>query len=242
MTVHNSRTIEYLGADLQAMESARNLYRWILHEFRPFLRGHVCEVGAGQGNFTQHIPSGEVQSLTALEPSRGMFLKLQKRMSGTPRVQLVNNSLTREEDRWRGAFDTMCYVNVLEHIANDGRELRAIHSSLRNSGRLLIYVPALSWLSSPFDKEVGHFRRYEKESLARKVRAAGFSIVKAHYVDMLGVIPWYLLLVVLRRDLSPSSVALYDRLVLPLVRMMESALRPPIGKNLILIAEKQDVA
>jgi hypothetical protein len=38
--------------------------------------------------------------------------------------------------------------------------------------------------------------------------------------------------------MTPGSLKVYDRFVVPVTRVVESIVRPPIGKNLILIGEK----
>ena len=42
-----------------------------------------------------------------------------------------------------GAFDSVVYVNVLEHIRDDGAELRTAHDLLSPGGTLAVFVPAL---------------------------------------------------------------------------------------------------
>jgi proline dehydrogenase len=39
-------------------------------------------------------------------------------------------------------------------------------------------------------------------------------------------------------ELEPRAVAAYDRYVVPAARRLEARLRPPLGKNVLLIAEK----
>lgn len=101
-----------------------------------------------------------------------------------------------------------------------------------------MFVPALAWLFSAHDREIGHFRRYTKVGLRNVVVDAGFTIVKARYFDAFGIVPWYVNFVLLRNSLSSKSVDLYDRIAVPVLRAIESAITPPIGKNLLLVARK----
>ena len=64
-----------------------------------------------------------------------------------------------------GGPDSIVYINVLEHVEDDQTELRMAHSVLASGGRLLVFVPAHEWLMSRFDRKLGHFRRYTRESL-----------------------------------------------------------------------------
>jgi hypothetical protein len=70
------------------------------------------------------------------------------------------------------------------------------------------------------------------------VQNAGFSIKKAHYFDMLGIIPWYIAFVLLKRTITASNVSAYDKSIIPVTSRIERLARPIIGKNLILIGEK----
>ena len=72
-------------------------------------------------------------------------------------------------------FDGIFYMDVLEHIEADGAELARAAGHLKPNGVLAILSPALPWLFTPFDKAIGHYRRYTKNSLAfdRAARFAG---------------------------------------------------------------------
>ncbi len=235
----NNRESEYKGTDLEAMENANNQNEWILNEFRPYLGKQVCEVGAGQGNLTSLLLSEKIDSLTSFEPSENMFVRLEKTFPSASNFNPVNQSLSEEPDQWKGAFDSITYINVLEHIEDDKKELRHAFGCLKENGYLLIFVPALSWLYSSFDREIGHYRRYHKNNLVSITQIAQFNIVQAKYVDMLGIVPWYIFLVLLRQNLSPTGVSLYNKLITPLARKIESVVPPPLGKNLLLIAQKK---
>ena len=73
------------------------------------------------------------------------------------------------------------------------------------------------------------------------VRAAGFEVAVARYLDMLGVAPWWLLNTLCGATrCSPLMVRMYDRFGVPLTRFIEGLLPTvPFGKNVILIARKK---
>jgi hypothetical protein len=139
------------------------------------------------------------------------------------------------------AFDSVLYVNVLEHIADDELELDLAASALRPGGSLLVFGPALEALYSELDHKAGHYRRYSIGRLHRLVEASGMEIVSLRYFDLLGVLPY---LVAYRwlhgSGISGSTVWLYDRLIVPVSRVIQRVLRsPPAGKNVILVALKR---
>jgi hypothetical protein len=138
------------------------------------------------------------------------------------------------------APDSILYVNVLEHIEDDEGELRAAYSCLASGGRVLIFVPANPWLMGSIDRQFGHFRRYTMKDLSSKCSAAGFTLRATAHFDLLGIFPWWLRYCLLKSErMEPAAVRLYDRWVVPVSRTIETLVAPPIGKNIILVAEKQ---
>jgi SAM-dependent methyltransferase len=236
MTTSTENAPQYFGKDLEAMSFALNYHRWIMDELAPFLGESVAEVGAGTGNFSKLILDTGVGRLTAFEPSENMYPMLAEFLGPHANASAVNGFFARPDDGER--FSSVCYVNVLEHIEDDAAELRIAHDALEAGGHLLIFVPALPRLYSELDRQVGHFRRYVKKGLEATVAGAGFNIVKSRYFDIAGILPWYVNFVLLGNSIGSGSVSLYDRLVIPPMRRIERLIKPPIGKNLLLVARK----
>jgi 2-polyprenyl-3-methyl-5-hydroxy-6-metoxy-1,4-benzoquinol methylase len=226
-------TTGYFGSDLEAMSTAQRYHAWIVDEFRPYLGRRCAEVGAGSGNFSTHLLAAGISELHSFEPDQRMFAQLARRFHRDARVHSVPTFFRDGAD---GRYDSIVYVNVLEHIADDHGELRGIRPLLADNGHLLIFVPALPWLYSRFDQLVGHHRRYRLSTMRQQLTAAGYAVVRAHYFDAPGILPWLLVMKLLGRILQPGSVSLYDRAVVPLTRRIEQRVRPPLGKNILLIA------
>lgn len=235
---------QYAGRDLEGMCFAENYHRWILRIFQPFLGTKLVEVGAGTGSFSELVLKGRIESLALVEPSAEMYKILHGRIDRTDRaVQITtyNSFFTRVADhiRLHQRPDSIIYVNVMEHIADDELELRVAHKTLDDGGRIFIFVPALRWLYGSLDQQIGHHRRYSRAELESKCSRAGFRLIRSGYFDFAGIVPWGIKYRVLRSDkLDPKAVMLYDRFVVPAARAVESVIKPPIGKNLFVIAEK----
>ncbi len=225
---------QYPGKELEAMSFAVNYHRWIIDEFEPYLGETVAEVGAGIGSVSQLLLRKRIKRLFAFEPSQNMYPVLERNLGRDERCRPIHGFFG---PRYRG-FDSVVYVNVLEHIQDDRGELASAREALHPTGHLLLFVPALSWLYSDADEQMGHVRRYTKRALCRLVEEAGFGIVRARYFDLAGVVPWYVNFVLLRSSLRSGSVSLYDTLVVPTMRVVEKWLPPPIGKNVLLVAKK----
>lgn len=227
----------YFGKDLEAMSFAQNYHQWIIEEFKPYLGDRVAEVGAGTGNFTELLLEN-VGHITAFEPSENMYPTLSERFTSNKKIESVNSIFEAETAKSVGGFDSVIYVNVLEHIEGDRQELSIVRESLREGGRVLIFVPALSFLYSNFDKKLGHYRRYHKNDLISLVKDARFKVEEAKYFDIAGIIPWYIAFVLLKKTLTGGNVSLYDKTIVPIMKRVEKRIVPPIGKNLLLVARK----
>jgi SAM-dependent methyltransferase len=233
---------DYEGGDLEAMMVADKYYQWIIDTVRPYIGHHIAEVGAGVGSFSKLLKATEPKTLTLIEPSKRTHALLKKNIPSDKKttVTTINNYLTGQESKLKGKIDTFVYINVFEHIEDDHAEMRRIADILQKGGHVIIFVPALRGLYSEFDKNIGHYRRYNKTRLQSLCDAAGLELVKTRYMDMIGMLPWYASFVLLRRKaLQPGLVKIYDRLAVPLIRKVESTVEAPIGKNILLIAKKR---
>lgn len=226
----------YPGKELEAMSFAVNYHRCIIDEFEPYLGETTAEVGAGKGSVSKLLLEKRIKHLFAFEPSQNMYPFLEKELRQEERARLVNDFFSPKYAQ--ESFDSIVYINVLEHIQDDRTELANALEALKPNGHLLLFVPALAWLYSDFDKQIGHFRRYTKECLGSLVRDAGYTLVKARYFDLVGVIPWYINFVLLRNSIGNVRVSLYDKIAVPTMRLIENIVTPPIGKNVLLIGRK----
>ena len=99
-------------------------------------------------------------------------------------------------------------------------------------------MPAIAWLTSPFDDSVGHHRRYGRTQLASLVRDAGFEVVEQRWFDLLGVLTWLVAFRLLRMEMNQGPVVAYDRVVVPVARALDRVVGPPAGKSLLLVARR----
>lgn len=237
--------VEYVGKDLEAMDFAVNYHRWILELIRPFLGEHLVEVGAGTGAFSELLLETEPKTLSLVEPStmvEGLRKNVSQRNTAT-QIQIYHNIFAEIAARLKNeqSPDSIIYINVLEHIEDDRAELKTVRETLRRNGRVFIFVPALPLLFSEFDRRIGHFRRYRKSEIEEKCRAADLRIVVSRYFDLAGIVPWLVKYRLMKSTTMESgAVQMYDKFVVPAAKPLESFLSPPIGKNLLIVAEKTD--
>ena len=230
---------DYRGDELVATAHARGYNRWIMQFLRPHLGRVIVEVGAGTGSYTRELLTAEPQRLVAIEPSGYLFPELERSLRDNDIVELHHGTLADVAETLAGQADSVVYVNVLEHIADDAAEIRQAARALKPGGALGIVVPALPWLSSRFDREIGHHRRYSRQQLVGLIEANGLRVVEARYFDMLGIVIWFVAMRVLHMRMGAGRVRTYDTLVVPAARLIDRLFGPPLGKSLMVIARRE---
>ncbi|NTU98629.1 class I SAM-dependent methyltransferase [Candidatus Falkowbacteria bacterium] len=89
----------------------------------------------------------------------------------------------------KASYDVICAFDVLEHLPDDEKVLSNIYGALRPGGYFIFTVPAFQFIFSPHDKAMGHFRRYGRAELLRKLGKANFSKVETYYWNFLLFLP-----------------------------------------------------
>jgi glycosyltransferase involved in cell wall biosynthesis/SAM-dependent methyltransferase len=229
--------------ELDFLADAKNFTRWIVDAFADAVHGDVLEVGAGIGTVASLLAATPgVRRVLAIEPATNLFHRLQEASASghyEPR-QVLSSSLVHETRR----FDSVVYVSVLEHIDDHVSELRTARELLSPNGRLCVFVPACPALYGPIDRKSGHYRRYTKQELAETAALAGFEVEDIRYFDAVSLVPYWLNYKLLQTaDLDRTSNVVFDRVLVPLARLTERLVpRPPIGKNLVMVARPIVVA
>jgi len=229
----------YEGHDLEILAELPNYYNWIIEKFRPYLKGHTMEIGAGIGTISKLIID-DTEELILVEPSAHLTEYLPPSIAKNGKVSIYNETLEQRLSQMADqSCDTIIMVNVLEHIEDDESAIKGVHRVLKPGGHLLLFVPALQSLYSELDRKHGHFRRYHLAPLAYKLSTHGFKIHDKRYFDLAGVLPWWLINTLAKKtDFNPAIATLYDRYFIPVTKFIERFIVPPLGKNILIIAER----
>jgi SAM-dependent methyltransferase len=229
---------EYPSPELPSFDNAPNYYAAILKYFAPYLGGHVVEVGAGIGTFSQCLLSlPQITTLTLVEPAKTLFPILRKKLSGNSKVRFVNGTLQSVASSL--SCDSVVLINVLEHVENDEELLSTIHQVLKPGGAVVLFVPALPGLYGSLDEGFGHIRRYRKGQLGSLLMKVGFQVGCLRYFNLPGILSWFVIGKIFKcKSLNPWSVWLYDRLFMSWIPRCERIWEPVLGQSVLAVCTK----
>ncbi|MFQ5415778.1 MAG: class I SAM-dependent methyltransferase [Myxococcota bacterium] len=218
---------------IEVMDEAVHYNRFLVDQLMQWggSLGPLLDFGAGNGRFAAALHERSVD-VHAIEPDPLLREKI-----GNRGVRTYESLEAAGEGRFAGVYT----LNVLEHLEDDRAILAGFHRCLVPGGGLLVYVPAFELLFSANDARVGHVRRYRLAGLCERIRAAGFAVERARYVDSIGFFAGlaYRLFGDADGDLGVRAVRLYDRVVLPISLLLDSVLGRVLGKNLLVTAIKR---
>jgi SAM-dependent methyltransferase len=222
----------YVGGELDLFAQASNWKAYLRQQIAPFLGDQVLEVGAGIGATTRALCSGREQRWVCLEPDAALAVRAER--SGLPACcEVVVGSLATAVAHER--FDSVLYVDVLEHIADDRGELAAAARRLVPGGALIVLAPAHEGLYSAFDEAVGHLRRYDRSSLLA-AGPDGTVLALCRYLDAAGLLVSAGNRFMLRRSVpTRAQILSWDRLIVPVSRLLDPCFRWRLGRSLLAV-------
>jgi SAM-dependent methyltransferase len=222
----------YQGQELDVFALAGRWKAYVRSQLQPYLRGDVLEVGAGIGATTVWLLDERATSWTCLEPD-GELAKRIPRGGATARCQVLVGTLAALPPIPR--FNAILYLDVLEHIDGDAGELRRAEERLRPGGAIVVLAPAHQALYSQFDRAIGHHRRYSRASL-RAIAPPGYREERIWYLDSAGMLA-SVFNRYLQRSGSPSrgQVLLWDRVLVPVSRVLDRLLGFRLGKSVLAV-------
>ena len=225
--------MKYPGQELENFDKATVWRKYVYFEIKKFIIGNTLEVGAGIGSFTNNYKH-LVKNLTLSELDEKNFQYIKKKFE-SENIK-ITNSLTENINE---SFDTIMYLNVLEHIKDDIEEINQAFKKLNKNGHLIILVPAHNKLYSKFDKEIGHHKRYEMKFF-KNINISNSEISKIIYLDATGYFLYYLNKIFFKEEVYPSKlkIFLWDKFFTPITFFLDKILLNRVGKNIIYILKR----
>lgn len=218
---------------------------------KQFLGKDILEIGAGPGRIARLLLKDRVpyDSFVISEPSGHFFSQLTERVKSLGQCTLVQGETSDLAKRFPAAFDTIFSVHVLEHVENDKAFVDDCFTMLKPGGKLVTLVPALQFLYSDLDRNIGHYRRYDKKMVRALIGPTSFKLDKLYYTNFLAIFASLLFFKMQKIDYQSSQKKksqfillekLYSRYAIPVIDLMERYLPMPLGLNLTFVVSKPD--
>lgn len=231
---------EYIGNELELFKHAHNWKAYYAKFLSKYLKGDVLEVGAGIGETTHTLCKGNFNSWVCLEPDSELtdIISAKQKSGYLPSfIEIITNTLDGVDPNRK--FDSIIYIDVIEHIEHDAEELKKASSFLKPGGHLIVLVPAHNYLFSKFDESIGHFRRYNKQMLG-SAAPKDVKKIDLRYLDSVGLSAslankWFL------KQEYPElkQIKFWDNFIIPISKITDAISFYSIGKTVIGIWEKQ---
>lgn len=230
---------EYVGTELEIFASAHNWRKYWCDLIKPHLGHRVLEVGAGIGSVTK-ILADQSHSWTALEPDPQLSHQIHQWANENDARHVNVVTVTIAGLSKDSTFDSVIYIDVLEHIENDQQELQSAAELLAPGGNLIVLVPAHNALYSKFDESIGHFRRYNKRMM-KSLRPSGMTEDICIYLDSVGLIASAGNRLLIRSSMpTTAQVSLWDTKMIPISKKIDGILGHKLGKSLVTIWTKDN--
>lgn len=235
-----ARDYHYPGAELRVFSEAKRWKHYLAGALRPYIRGAVLEVGAGLSETTPYLVNPDVSQWLCLEPDSALFNATAQQLAARNLpVTAIARQGTIDDLQATELFDTILYIDVLEHIEDDAAEMQKAAAHLRHGGNIIVLSPAYQWLYSPFDKAIGHYRRYNKKTL-RSAAPVGLEERSMFYLESAGLFLLAMNRFIFRKKYpSRKTVQFWDRLLIPVSKLADKILLHSTGKTIIGIWQKQ---
>ena len=226
--------MKYIGRELDLFSRAKNWTAYFSSRLSPLIGRCILEVGAGVGRNIQLLHNDAVEKWISLEPDPELAARITEAIhkGALPATcSVLVGTLSDIPLDWH--FDTILYIDVLEHIEDDATEIMRASSHLVRGGHLIALAPAHQLLFSPFDSAIGHHRRYHSTSL-RSISPKGCVIKQLFMLDSVGLLTSLANRVVLRKSIpSKNQVAFWDGVLVPLSRLIDLITRFRVGKTIV---------
>ena len=232
MTQSNYQGTEVLENLKEAVNYNSSLVRLIKKHAPKMDKLRILDFGAGIGTFAEKARD-ELGNVDCFEIDQGHIQDLKNKGF----VVFSDFKHVKDDD-----YNFIYSLNVLEHIENDQEAFDQLLKKLKPGGTMFIFVPAFNMLYSPFDKYVGHYRRYKVgmlEELASRTDSK-IRVKDSSYFDFIGFFAAWAYKLVHKEFVPPklSQITLFDRIFFPLNRIFDLFFSGILGKNAFIVVEK----
>ena len=229
----------YEGKELELFAHARNWKRYWSGKIARHFGNSVLEVGAGLGANTPYLLGASQESWLCLEPDGTLTEQIPATLATHPQRGIVRTHTGVLRDLPPDAlFDTILYIDVLEHIEDDHGEMRLALAHLQARGRIVVLSPAQPGLYTEFDRALGHYRRYTRATL-KACTPPGARLVEIYALDSFGLLASVANKLLLHQSMPTlKQIAFWDGWLVPVSRVTDPLIGFSLGKSQIAVWEK----
>ncbi len=211
------------GRDLERGPDQPQYRRYQYDLIAPHVGASMLEVGAGIGDFAAQFDQLDRVVITDVDPDAVALIGERFADRDEVEAQVLDLSRPVRPDALGGRrVETVVAINVLEHVEDHVGTLAGLATLVTPGGTVVMWVPGYMALYGEFDARVGHVRRYTPQTLTAAFRDAGLVPELVRPVNVLGGLAWWL---VVRKGgtgaPNPKLVAVYNRVVVPLTRIVD---------------------
>lgn len=224
--------LNYPGKELSLFSQANRWKSYWTSRITQHIGRSVLEVGAGIGSNTNLLCKGDILRWVCLEPDHQLAENMRNQLP-LSQCEVLNGTI--KDLSTSDLFDTILYIDVLEHIENDKAEIGRVINHLTPAGKIIILSPAHNSLYSAFDRAIGHYRRYNTTMLKR-LFPGHLKLIQIEYLDSLGLIlslsnRWFL------KNPSPSKkqIEIWDSIIIPCSWFLDKLIRYRMGKSILAV-------
>lgn len=230
---------------LQKLAAAPLINKWLFDAISPYCSGKILEVGSGIGNLSFYLLKNF--SNITLSDFRNKYCDILKIKYGNcanlNSVVEMDLSLYNFKEIYLYSskkYDTIIALNVLEHIKKDALAIRNCRELLAPNGKLVLLVPAYQFLYNTLDKNLDHYKRYNKTNLSQLVNAEGLQVVEAKYFNFIGIFGWWFTGKLLKKTQIPNyQLKIFNKFI-PVFRIIDMLVFNKAGLSVIVICKKID--
>lgn len=230
---------EYVGVELDIFREAVNWKNYWASFVYKYMSGEILEVGAGIGENTLLLCNNTVKRWVCLEPDPKLCKRIHAGIKSSlpaKQCEILTGTLANLEPGQ--LFDTIIFIDVLEHIEDDRAEMKMAVGHLKKGGRIIVLSPAHQWLFTDFDASIGHYRRYNKKSLTCLTTEV-LMLERLYYLDAVGLLASAANRLFLRQSMPTiKQIKFWDRIMVRCSRIVDPILFYKAGKSVLGIWRK----
>jgi len=234
---------KYVGTELELFSAATRWKAYLRRRIAPYLGQEVLEVGAGLGGTTRVLCDPSRSRWVCLEPDAEQAAELTALVVAGDLPACCEVAIgTLDQLGGQEHFDAVLYIDVLEHIEDDQGELTRAAPLLKPGGHVVVLSPAHPFLYSPFDRAIGHYRRYTRGSL-KALTPPNLELVELIYLDAVGLLASLANRILLQSERpNPRQIAFCYKVVVRASETVDPLLGYGVGKSVLGVWKRRLLA